>query len=233
MTQPILLVPGLNATARVFAELVPALWPAGPVTVANHTQGAGIEGIAAQILAAAPPRFGLLGFSMGGYLAFEMLRQAPERVLRLCLLDTSARPDTPEATARRQARIAMAEAGRFRETIEEGFEMTVHADHLGREDLRAVSREMALETGPEVFIRQQQAIIGRPDSRGLLAGITVPTRVIVGDADQITPPEVAREMAGAIPGAALTIIARAGHMAILEQPEATIAAIADWATSPR
>lgn len=233
MTPPILLVPGLNATARVFAELVPALWRAGPVTVANHTQGAGIEGIAAQILAAAPPRFGLLGFSMGGYLAFEMLRQAPERVLRLCLLDTSARPDTPEATARRQARIAMAEAGRFRETIEEGFEMTVHADHLAREDLRAVSREMALETGPEVFIRQQQAIIGRPDSRGLLAGIKVPTRVIVGDADQITPPEVAREMAEAIPGAELTIIARAGHMAILEQPEATIAAIADWATSPR
>lgn len=229
MTQPILLVPGLNATARVFAELVPALWPAGPVTVANHTQGEGIEGIAAQILKAAPPRFGLLGFSMGGYLAFEMLRQAPERVLRLCLLDTSARPDTPEATAKRQARIGLAEAGRFAQAIEEGFDMTVHPDHLDRQDLRAVSRGMALETGPEVFIRQQLAIIGRPDSRGMLAGIKVPTSVIVGDADQITPPEVAREMAETIPGAQLTVIARAGHMAILEQPEATISAIVDWA----
>lgn len=233
MTQPILLVPGLNATARVFAELVPALWPAGPVMVANHTQGEGMAGIAAQILAAAPPRFGLLGFSMGGYLAFEMLRQAPERVLRLCLLDTSARPDTPEASARRRARIGMAAAGRFGETIEEGFEMTVHPDHLERHDLRAVSRQMALETGATVFIGQQEAIIGRPDSRPLLAGIAVPTSVIVGDADQITPPEVAQEMAAAIPGAGLTVIARAGHMAIIEQPEATIAAIADWAGAGR
>lgn len=233
MTQPILLVPGLNATARVFAELVPALWRAGPVTVANHTTGEGIAGIAAQILASAPPRFGLLGFSMGGYIAFEMLRQAPERVLRLCLLDTSARPDTPDATARRRARMALAQDGRFEATVEEGFEMTVHPEHLGRSDLRAVSREMALETGAAVFIRQQEAIIGRPDSRPLLAQIGVPTRVIVGDADQITPPEVAQEMAEAIPGARLTMIARAGHMAIIEQPEATIAAIADWAISPR
>lgn len=227
--QPFVLISGLNATTEVFAELAQALWPLGPVTLANHVDGEGIAGIAAAILASAPPRFALLGFSMGGYIAFEIMRQAPERVSRLCLLDTTARPDAPETSAKRRERMALARAGRFAQAVEEGFSLTVHPDHAERDDLQAITRRMALAMGPETFVRHQEAIIGRPDSRPTLAGIAVPTAVITGEADQITPPEAAREMAEGIAGARLTLIAGAGHMAIIEQPEATIAAILAWA----
>ncbi len=225
---PFLLIPGLNTTPDVFHQLVPALWPLGPVMVANHLEGEGIGGIAAAILRDAPPRFALLGFSMGGYLAFEIFRRAPERVAKLCLLDTTARPDGAEATARRRDRIAIAKKGGFSKTLDGAFEDAVHPDHHGRADLRTVNKAMSLAVGPEHYVRHQEAIIARRDSRPTLATIHVPTAVIVGDTDKITPPEAAREMATGISGATLTIIERAGHMAILEQPEATIGAIVAW-----
>jgi pimeloyl-ACP methyl ester carboxylesterase len=227
--QPFVLIPGLNSTPEVFRDLVPALWPFGPVTVANHTEGEGVAGIAAAILRDAPPRFGLLGFSMGGYLAFEIIRQAPERVGKLCLLDTSARPDSPEATVKRRERIAVVQSGGFSKTLDGAFEDAVHPDHRSRADLRTLSKAMSLAVGPEIYVRHQEGIIGRLDSRPTLAGIAVPTAVVVGDSDIITPPDAAREMATGIAGARLTVIERAGHMAVLEQPQATNAAIVAWA----
>lgn len=225
---PFLLIPGLNSTPEVFRHLVPALWPLGPVTVANHTEGEGIEGIAASILRDAPQRFALLGFSMGGYLAFEIVRRAPERVTRLCLLDTTARPDSPEATTKRRQKIAIARDGGFSKTLDGAYDDAVHPDHIGRADLRSLSKAMSLAVGAETYIRHQEAIIARPDSRPTLATIRVPTTVIVGDADKITPPDAAREMADGIAGSRLTVIERAGHMAVIEQPEATIGAIVAW-----
>lgn len=225
---PIVLIPGLNCTAAVFAGQVPSLWQVGPVTVANHLEGEEVAGMAAAILRDAPPTFALLGFSLGGYLAFEIIRQAPDRVRKLCLLDTSARPDTPDSTAKRRERMALAEAGRFAETADAAFELSVHPEHAGRLDLRAQCVGMALENGAAAFVRQQQAIIARPDSRPTLAQIRVPTTVIVGDKDAITPPEVAREMAAGIAGARLVVIDRAGHMAAIEQPAAVAAAMMGW-----
>lgn len=225
---PFLLIPGLNSTPDVFRHIVPALWPLGPVTVANHTEGEGIAGIATAILRDAPARFALLGFSMGGYLAFEIMRRAPERVVKLCLLDTTARPDSPEATAKRRDRIAIVRNGGFPKTLDGAFDDAVHPDHMGRADLRSLSKAMSLAVGPDTYIRHQEAIIGRQDSRPTLAAIGVPTAVIVGDADKITPPEAAYEMADTIPDATLTVVERAGHMALLEQPEATTGAIVVW-----
>ena len=224
-----LLIPGLNSTPDVFRHLVPALWPLGPVTIANHIEGDGIGGIAASILRDAPQRFALLGFSMGGYLAFEIVRRAPERVARLCLLDTSARPDAPESTAKRRDRIAIARNGGFSKTLDGAFEDAVHPDHIGRADLRALSKAMSLAVGPDTYVRHQEAIIARPDSRPTLATIRVPTAVIVGDSDKITPPDAAAEMSHGIAGSTLSVIERAGHMAVLEQPEATAGAIVAWA----
>lgn len=166
---------------------------------------------------------------MGGYLAFEILRQAPERVRRLCLLDTSARPDSPEATQKRRAKIAVAADGRFEETLDEAYDTAVHPDHLGKAELRTLSKAMSLANGAEVHIRHQTAIIGRVDSRPVLSTVTVPTAVIVGDSDAITPLDAAREMAEGIAGAVLTVIERAGHMAIIEQPAAVNGAIVEWA----
>src|SRR5215813_15540275 len=112
---PIVLVPGLNCSARVYAEQIPALWGCGPVTIADHRRDDSVAAIAARILAMAPPRFALAGLSMGGYIAFAMVRMAPERVAKLALLDTSARPDTTEQFA---GRIGMAQAGKLDDVVE-------------------------------------------------------------------------------------------------------------------
>lgn len=226
---PFLLIPGLNANARVYRHAVEALWPFGPVAVANTLSGEGIAGIAAAILRDAPPKFALGGFSMGGYLSFEILRQAPERVLKLALIDTTARPDTPERTEVRRRRLEHTRAGKFSLVVEQSWATSPHPDHLGDTALEAIHRKMALNNGPEAYVRHQQAIIGRPDSRPLLATIKVPTLVIVGEGDQITPPDAAREMHAGIARSRLVVIENAGHLALLEQPEAVARALVEWA----
>ena len=228
---PFLLVPGLNCDARVYAPASTVLWQFGSVSIANHLVGEGIAAIAANILETAPPRFALAGFSMGGYLAFEILRQASERVARLALIDTSARPDTAEATETRRRRIEHARAGKFALVIEQSFPASVHPDEVSDSRLYSIHRAMAGANGPEAYIRQQEAIIARPDSRPLLGSIKLPTLVLVGEGDQITPPDAAREMHEGIAGSTLAVIPRAGHLALLEQSELVNRALVQWATA--
>ena len=197
---PILLIPGLNCSPRLFAAQIPALWRLGPVMVADHRRGETMAEIARQILAAAPGRFRLAGLSMGGYIALEIMRQAPERIAKLALLDTSARPEAPEQTERRQKLIALAEQGRMREIMDVLWLVMVDPSRLKETALRAEMDQMAEETGAEAFIRQQRAIIGRADSRPTLRTIACPTLMIVGASDQLTPPAHAQEIARGIPG---------------------------------
>jgi pimeloyl-ACP methyl ester carboxylesterase len=229
---PILLIPGLNADARIFAQAMPALWPLGPVTIANHLRGEGVADIAAEILAGAPPAFALGGFSFGGYLSFELLRQAPERVRKLLLIDTTARPDTAEATEVRRRRIEHTRAGKFSLVVEQSFASSVHPDNQADSRFYSIHRAMSEANGPEVYVRHQEAIIGRPDSRPLLAAIRVPTLVVVGEADEITPVEAAREMHEGIAGSRLEVIPRAGHYALVENPERVNTALREWAALP-
>ncbi len=230
MTQPmpILLVPGLNCSARVYGHQVSALWPFGPVTVADHRHGETLAEIARSILASAPPEFALAGFSLGGYIAFEIMRQAPDRVRKLALLDTSARPDTPEQSERRHERIAVTRAGRFHDVVDDLFPLMVHPDRANDAALRSVCHAMADNSGAETSIRHQLAIMNRADSRGDLAGIGCPTLVLVGDHDALTPPDVAEEMAAGIPGAKLVIVPDCGHMSLIEKPEAVNKALTAW-----
>lgn len=228
MATPILLIPGLNCTAEIYAHQVPALWRFGPLTIADHTQGSSMREIAAAILRDAPPQFALVGFSMGGYLAFEIVRQARQRVLKLALLDTSARPDTPEASEKRRAAILLTEQGKFNLAVAQSFPNAVHTDHVGDAALKALHIRMATANGGDTYIRQQTAIIGRPDSRPELGAIEVPTLVVVGDRDAITIPDAAREMATGIADAKLVVVPRAGHMALVEQHAIVTAELAEW-----
>ena len=225
---PILMIPGLNATPRVFREQMETMWRFGPVTISANSDGSTVAEIAASIVRDAPARFALGGFSMGGYVAFEIVRQAPQRVTKLVLIDTSARPDTPEATEKRRGGMDLARAGKLGLAAATTYPTTVHPANVDNATLKAIHLQMALANGAAAYIRQQEAIIARPDSRPVLGSIDVPTAVIVGDSDQITPPEVAREMAGGIGGAVLTVVEGAGHMALLEQPEAVNAALEEW-----
>ena len=228
MAIPILLIPGLNATAEVYTHQLPALWQFGPVTIADHRTGSTMAEIAAAILRDAPPTFALAGFSMGGYVAFEILRQARGRVLRLALLDTSARPDSPEASDKRRAAIALTEQGKFNLAAQQSFPNAVHPDHVNDPELKALHLRMASEAGPDAYIRQQNAIINRVDSRPDLPSITIPTLVVVGDSDAITVPDAADEMANAIPGAKLVVVLGAGHMALVEQHAIVTKAMVEW-----
>jgi len=228
---PIVLVPGLICSARLYAEQIPALWRFGPVTVADHTRDESIAAIARRILAAAPPRFALAGLSMGGYIAFEIVRHAPQRVAKLALLDTAATPETPQQTQARLPRIELAKTGRFAEVEAALFPLLVHRDRVGDAALRKIVRQMADETGAEVFVRQTHAIMGRADSRPTLATIACPTLVLVGDADVLTPPAAAQEIAAGIHGARLVVVPECGHASTLERPEAVNAALVAWMTS--
>ena len=225
---PIVVVPGLMCSARLYAEQIPVLWPFGPVTVADHRRDDTMEAIARRIFGSAPERFALIGLSMGGYIASTMLRLAPERISKLALLDTSARADLPERLDARRALIAMAEAGRFGEVIDAHFPQFVHRHRRHDEGLRRIVQLMAEETGPEAYVRQQKAIMARQDWRELLPAIRCPTVVIVGDGDELTPPKLAEEIAGGIPGAQLVVVRDSGHLTTIERPADVNAALVRW-----
>lgn len=227
-SQPTVLIPGLLASPRLYAEQIPELWRLGPVTVATHTRDDSMGAIARRILASAPAQFALAGLSMGGYVCFEILRQAPERIVKLVLLDTSARPDSPEQSEARRAQIALARSGRLGEVADALFPRLVHARRWGDESLRRIWRAMVQEVGPEGFISQQTAIMSRPDSRPGLGAIRCPTLVIVGDSDLLTPPDRAEEIASGIPAARVAMIRDSGHFSTLEQPAAVTKSMVEF-----
>ncbi len=227
-SMPILLIPGLVSSPRIYAPVIPALWGCGPVTVANHIRDDNMGAIARRILAEAPPRFALAGHSMGGYIAFEIMRQSPERVAKLALINTQARPDTPEATARRRGMIARAQGGDYRGVLDELFPGFVHPSRRDDLSLRQLVYDMGEDVGVEGFVRQQTAVMSRPDSRPTLAWIKCPTLVLTGDEDHTIPNSLSVEMADGIPGAKLVILPDCGHLPQPEQPKATAHALVEW-----
>jgi pimeloyl-ACP methyl ester carboxylesterase len=184
--------------------------------------------IARRILAEAPPRFALAGHSMGGYIAFEIMRQAAERVAKLALINTQARPDTAEAITRRHGMITRARGGEYRAVLDELFPGFVHPSRQGDGALRQLIYDMGDDVGPEGFIRQQMAMISRPDSRPSLAWIRCPTLVLTGDQDNTIPNSLSMEMASGIPGAKLVVLPNCGHLPQVEQTQATADALTEW-----
>jgi pimeloyl-ACP methyl ester carboxylesterase len=228
VTPQLLLIPGLACDGRLFAGQIEALSGLADVTVADCTRDETISSMAARILAGAPDRFALAGLSMGGYVCFEIMRLAPHRVTRLCVMDTTARPDTEDATQRRMKMIALAREGRLDTIHDETLPRLLHPSNAADPALGATIRAMLEGTGAAAYERQQRAIIGRMDSRTALEHVAVPTLVIVGEADAITPPAMAREMAEIIPGARLAVISGAGHLSTLEQPGAVTRELEVW-----
>ncbi|WP_372424896.1 alpha/beta fold hydrolase [Salinarimonas chemoclinalis] len=223
------LIPGLLCTQALFAPQMPMLARHGTTQVADTTRDDTIDAMAERLLADAPEgALSLVGLSMGGYVALEVARRAPDRVRRLALLDTSARPDAPEASETRRRLVALAEAGRFEEVIDLLWQRLPAPDRLGDAALRAIVSGMARAVGPDAFARQQRAIMARADQRPRLPTLEMPTLVLVGESDAITPPEVAQEMAEAIAWATLTRVPACGHLSTLERPERVEAALAAW-----
>lgn len=225
---PVVLVPGLACSPRIYAPQVPDLWRVGSVAFANHARGGDMATIARRILAEAPLRFALAGHSMGGYIVLEMVRQAPERIARLALLNTSARPETPEASERRRGLIADVKAGNYRKVIDGLFEKFVHPSRAGDVGLKKIVLEMADDVGPDAFVWQLEAIMTRADSRPTLAAIKCPTLVLTCDTDNMIPPEASVEIANGVAGAKLVTVSDCGHLPQLEKPQAMTEALLDW-----
>ncbi len=222
-------MPGLLCDERLWRHQAGSLRDlAGRILVPDVTGEDTVAGMARGILEAAPERFALAGLSMGGYVSLEIMRQAPGRVEALALLDTSARPDTPEQTEARLALIELARGGRFDEVWQRLLPKVVHPDRAGEPGLRSAIREMAHAVGPEGFERQERAIIGRPDSRPDLPAISCPTLVLCGRDDALTPPRLHEELADGIPRAHLHQIDHCGHLSTLERPEAVTRAMRAW-----
>jgi len=225
---PLLFLPGLLEDADAFEHQFLGLQSVAPCRAAELTRSDTIAGLADDALAQAPAeRFALAGHSMGGYVALEILRRAPERVERLALLNTHARPDSPESSANRRRLMQLAETD-FPGVMNEIAPKLVAPRHLKEAGILGKMSEMALATGKEAFLRQERAIIGRIDSRPHLAKIACPTLVVAGQEDQIMPVEWLEELARGIPGARLEVIPECGHMASLEQPAKVTALLADW-----
>ena len=228
MRVPLLLIPGLACTADLWSDQIAALSGRFDCRVADHSNGATMAEIAANILAKAPPQFLLCGLSMGGYLSFEIMRQAPGRVSKLALLDTQATPEGDAQRANRLGRMEAARTGGMEALSELQWPQLVHPMRYGDVQLKHGIRHMALDTGLEVYLRHCTAIMNRADSRPDLAAIKVPTLVLTGDKDQLTPPDKAREIADGISGASLVIVPDCGHMSTMERPEAVNAALTAW-----
>jgi len=224
----LVLVPGLLCSPALWAPQVADLPDIADITIADHTRHGTMRAIADSILAQAPQRFALAGLSMGGYIAQQIVLQAPERVTRLALLDTGARADTPERIERRLQLNELARregAGRVQEEI---MPLLICKERLADTAYTDLIVQMAVDTGTEAFLRQHAALMARRDNRPLLPGIRCPTLVLVGRQDILTPPELSEEIAAAIPDARLEIIEDCGHLSTLEQPDVVNRALRRW-----
>lgn len=229
---PLVLIPGLLCDALLFQHQIAKLAPLADCWVPECRRSDSIAGMAGDILDQCPfPRFAVAGLSMGGYVAFELWRRSRERITRLALLNTTARPDTAEQTESRQRLMKIATSGRFGTVADILAPVLVHSDRHDDPELRAVIRSMANNTGIDAFLRQEHAIIGRPDSRPLLHSITCPTLVICGRQDAITPTDRHEEIAFGIAGAGLHVIDDCGHLSPLEQPGEVNARMRRWLTA--
>ncbi|MCW2713962.1 MAG: alpha/beta fold hydrolase [Frankiales bacterium] len=224
----LLLIPGLICDEDLYREQAAALGDEVDVVISDVSQGRSMAELARAALEVAPERFALAGLSMGGYVAWEVLRQAPERVTALALMDTSARPEVDEQTSRRQALIELTQAGRFADVLDLLWPSEVSPGRRSDAALRARADAMFLRAGPEVFVRHQLAIIARVDSRPDLANVDVPALVLCGRDDAITPLDGSEEMAAGIPGAELVVLDDCGHLSTWERPDEVTDALRAW-----
>lgn len=224
----LVLLPGLINTRRVFEQQIEALSDVADSIVPELWHHDTMGAMAEATLELAPSTFALLGFSMGGYVAFEILRRASQRVERLALMDTQATPDSPESTKRRRALLDQTKIGRFRGVQRTLLPQLVHRRHINDAAITQPIFDMAQEIGAEGFVREQRAIIDRADSRHMLVDIGIPTVVIVGRQDQVTPLPRSEKMAADIANSRLVVLEECGHMSPLEKPAEVTEALRRW-----
>lgn len=224
---PLYLLPGLMCDERIWAPQAAALAAYRPVAVHGYGEARSLATMAERVLATAPERFSLAGHSMGGRVALEVMRLAPERVERLALLDTGVHPLSPGETEKRRALLELGIREGMPALVDAWLPPMVHPS-LRHEDFLRPLREMCISAGLDRYEAQMTALLERPDARPVIATIRCPTLVGTGSDDAWAPVEQHRAIAAEIHGATLVIFDRAGHMAPVEAPEQVTAALCDW-----
>ncbi|WP_439149417.1 alpha/beta fold hydrolase [Sulfitobacter sp.] len=232
MAEPLVLLPGLMCDARVFWPQIAELSATTAVTIAPVTQGERIEEIASGLLDQLPKRFALAGLGMGGAVALELLRRAPDRIIRIALIDTSPLAETPQAAAARELLIVKARSGRMSDVMQ--HEVMPHYLPSGPDKgaIMDLVMDMAETLGPEIYVRQARALQRGKDQQAVLRKCKIPALVMCGEFDKINPVKRHSFMAELIPHARLTVINGAGHLPTLERPRQTTAALQDWMGMP-
>ena len=232
MSEPLVLLPGMMCDARIFEHQILHLSREHPLTFAPISQGERIEQIASDLLDRLPHRFALAGLSMGGIVAMEVLRRAPTRVTRLCLMSTDAHADTPQIASAREPLIVAARAGRLGEALSQVVRPESLAPGANRVEVLDLVQSMGADLGADLFVRQMRALQRRPDQQVTLRKIKVPTLVLCGRHDRLTPVQRHEFMAQLIPNARLEILEEAGHLPPAERPEEVTAQLRQWMAQP-
>lgn len=232
MSEPLVLLPGMMCDARLFGPQIAELSADMAITMAPITKGERIEEIASGLLDLLPARFALAGLSMGGIVAMELLRRAPDRVTRIALMDTNPLAETPVVAANREPQIVKVRAGRLMEVMRDEMKPHYLAPGPHRDHVLELVMDMAEVLGPEVFIRQSRALQRRRDQQAVLRKCRVPALVLCGAHDQLCPVKRHSSMAELIPYAELVVLEGSGHLPTLEQPAETTDALRKWMKKP-
>ena len=219
MSVPVVLIPGFMADARSFMPQIVAIGAVRPLVLLAPSQGATVEQVAAEALLSLPPRFALVGHGLGGNIAIEILRKAPQMVDRIALLSTDPLPEPAEKAARDEALIVAAKTGNMAESIARMLPFAALHDAPWRDEMMALVQDMAATLGPDQFQRQLRMLQRRPDQQKALRKANVPTLVLSGAVDPIVPRRRAEFLARMMPQGCLEVIAEAGHLPQLEQPD--------------
>ena len=232
MADPLVMIPGLMADARLFLPQVVQLGMARAIHIALPTTGDTVEQMSEAILAGLPDKFALLGHGLGGDVALDIIRRVPDRVSRIVLMATDPLAEAPQTAAAREARMVAARSGRLLEAMGEEIPLLSLADTEWRSDIVALIKDMAIGLGEGVFIRQSRALQRRPDQQKTMRRVKLPALVIAGELDTLVPMRRSEFTANLMPFGKLQVIAGAGHLASLEQPEAVNAVLAAFLAGP-
>ena len=232
MAEPLVMIPGLMADARLFLPQIVQLGLGRAIHLALPTTGDTVEQMAEALLAGLPDRFAILGHGLGGDVALEIIRRVPDKVTRIVLMATDPLAEAPQTAAARESRIVAARAGRLVEAMGEEIPLTALADTEWRAEIVALIKDMAINLGEGVFIRQSRALQRRPDQQKTMRRVKLPALVIAGELDTLVPMRRLEFTANLMPFGKLQVIAGAGHLASLEQPEAVSDVLAAFLAGP-
>jgi pimeloyl-ACP methyl ester carboxylesterase len=222
------MIPGMMCDGRIFSPQIDELSDSIKISIADISGHSSVEELASEVLKNSPPKFHLLGHSMGGIVAMEMCSQEPSRIEKLVLMDTNPKAELEEVKAMREPQIQAAKQGKLLDVMRDEMKPNYLADTEDKERILQICMDMAISIGPEVFIKQSKALQSRLDQQNTLCSIDFPVLLICGSSDILCPVERHELMHSIINDSELKVINNAGHMPSLEQPQETTEVLKKW-----